>query len=62
MRIFFRSRTQEEEDLGFGDLIMSITVSFPLFLLSAAGFYMLIKEGISMEELLNAISNSRRRH
>lgn len=60
MRIFFRSKTQKEEDVGFGDLIMSFTVFFPLFLLSASGFYMLIKEGISMEELLNALSKARR--
>ncbi|WFR61617.1 hypothetical protein P9222_24920 [Paenibacillus amylolyticus] len=59
MKIFFRSKIQEE-DLGFGDLIMSFTVSFPLFLLSVSGIYLLIKEGISMEELLNGLSKARR--
>ncbi|RAW13587.1 hypothetical protein DC345_19795 [Paenibacillus taichungensis] len=60
MRIFFRSKTQEEEDLGFGDMIMSFTISFPLFLGSVAMFYVLITEGITMEELLNALSKARR--
>ncbi|PZT57727.1 hypothetical protein DN757_00450 [Paenibacillus silvae] len=60
MKIFFRSKIQDEDPPGFGMLIMSFTISFPLFLFSVASFYVLITEGITMEELLNALSKSRR--
>lgn len=62
MKLFFRSKVQGREDPGFGHLIMSFTISFTFFVISAFGIYSLIKEGITMEELSNVDFKRYRNH